>query len=79
MREIFYRLEIGYAGCQDEGATVVPDDMTNDQIDNMVHEMALEHAQSWEGDERLIEDWNADETDYFYQNVEGTWEFIEND
>lgn len=44
--------------------------------------MAIEHANSWEGDERLGWDpeWTEEEEqDYsaqFYENVEGSWEFI---
>lgn len=82
MRKIRYQLEIGYCGCSEEDVTEVPDSLTNREIDDMVHDMAMEHASSWEGDERL--GWSSDmtdqeyqeETERFYQNVCGSWEFI---
>ena len=85
MRTIKYNLEIGYCGCNDEGTTTVPDSMSNSDIDQMVYEMAMEHAQGWEGDERLA--WDSDmteeeydqATEWFYENVCGSWEFVEED
>lgn len=81
MRTIEFQLDIGFCGCGDEGTMIVSDDMTNDDIDQMVHDMAMEWAQSWEGDERLgwgNEDEDQEEvTDMFYQNVCGSWKFVE--
>ena len=84
MRYIKYNLEIGYYGCNDEGVTTVDDGMTDADIDEMVNDMAQEHAASWEGDERLgfdnFDDVGEDEyqqqVDSFYENVCGSWEFI---
>lgn len=81
MRTIAFNLEIGFCGCNDEGTMTVPDDMTDTEIDEMVHEMAMEHAQSWEGDERLgfgDEDQDEEEfTEQFYEGVSGSWHFVE--
>lgn len=85
MRWIRYSLEVGFAGCHYQGSMEIDDDMTNEQIDAMVHEMALDNAQSWEGDERLgwdpdqTEEEREQETEFFYENVYGTWEFEEED
>ena len=79
MRTIYYNLEIGFACCNDEGTMDVPDDMTDAQIDIMIHEEALEWAQSWEGDERLGFDPYQSEEDMeqeiqsFYENVDSSW------
>ncbi len=85
MRRIYYDLYYGYVGVGESGEQEVDDDMTDSQIDTMVHEMALEGAQSWEGDERL--GWHSDmtdeeyeqETEYFYENVGGSWRWAEED
>jgi hypothetical protein len=83
MRTIKFELDIGFCGCGDEGTMTVSDDMTNAEIDEMVHDMAMDHAQSWEGDERLgwgNEDEDQDEvTEQFYENVGGSWQFVENE
>lgn len=79
MRTIYYRLEVGYVGCHDEGELEVSDDMTDADIDAMVHEMALEWATTWEGDTRLAwdEDMTEEEheeaTESYYEGVEGSW------
>ena len=83
MRKIKYVLEIGYAGCGDEGVMEVDDNMTDGEIDDMVNDMAMEHASSWEGDERLgwdedmSEDENEQQTESFYEGVCGSWEFTD--
>ncbi len=85
MRKIRYNFEIGYAGCDEEGVTVVPDEMTNAEIDEMVYDMAQEYAASWEGDSRLgFEDEmtqeEADEyRDAFYEGVSGSWQWASPD
>ena len=82
MRKIEYSLEVGFAGCQDEGITEVQDDMTNAEIDIMIHFMALENAVSWEGDERLYdeEQWaNLEFVEQYYAEIYGTWEFVTED
>jgi hypothetical protein len=82
MRKIRYKLDIGYAGCGDEGTETVPDDMTDADIDAMVQDMAQEHAASWEGDNRLCWDEDMSEEDYqdatehFYEGVCGSWSFV---
>jgi hypothetical protein len=85
LRKIYYELDIGYCGCDDKGIIEVGDDMSDADIDDMVHEMALEHAASWEGDERLgfsnpddfeggyDSDEYQQEVDNFYDNVCGSW------
>ncbi len=82
MPKIKYNLEIGYAGCGDEGETEVDDNMTNDEISVMVNDMAHEWASGWEGDYRLCwdedmtEEENDQATEHFYEGVDGSWEFI---
>lgn len=79
MRHIKYHLEIGYCGCDEEGVMPVEDSLTDDNIDEIVDSMAHEHAQAWEGDERLC--WDSDmsdeeyieATEHFYDNVSGSW------
>lgn len=76
MRYIKYYLDIGYAGCGDEGVTEVGD-MDDAEIDQMVNDMAHEWADSWEGDERLgfgNEDEDQEEvTTNFREGVSGWW------
>ena len=85
MRKIDYVLDIGYCGCQDEGTTTVPDDMTDHEIDIMVNDMAVEWAGSWEGDERLgfdpdgSEEEQAQEAEHFYEGVSGSWHWTAED
>ena len=82
-RKISYELDIGYAGCTEEGEIEVGDDLTDAQIDTMVDDMAREWATSWEGDERLC--WDSEmspeeyeeATEQFYENVSGSWSFVE--
>ena len=79
MRHIVYTIDVGYCGCGDDGIATVTDDMSNADIDNMVNDMAHEHANQWEGDYRLAwdEDMSEEEyeeaTDMFYENVCGSW------
>lgn len=79
MRKIYYTLDIGYAGCGDEGITTVDDDMTDSEIDEMVDNMAHDWAASWEGDQRLGFDEDDEDIPYdqqvedFYQGVSGSW------
>ena len=78
-RKIYYDLDIGYAGCGDEGIATVDDDMTDSEIDEMVDNMAHDWATSWEGDQRLgfgdpDEDEDYDQqVDDFYASVSGSW------
>ena len=80
MRQIAYDLDIGYCGCNEEGVMEIEDTMTDKEIDDMVHDMALDHAASWEGDERLgwgSEDEDQDEiTQQFYEGVSGSWRWV---
>lgn len=82
MARIKYKLEIGYAGCDEEDEIEVDDDMTDEEIQSMIDEMAQEWASSWEGDTRL--GWNDEmteeeyeqECEFFYENVCGYWEYV---
>ncbi len=85
MRKIRYDLDIGYPGCNDEGVMEVEDNMTDAEIDDMVNDMAAEHGNSWEGDERLgwwsdmTEEEREEENEYFRENVCGSWQFTTED
>ena len=74
MAKIYYELDVGYCGCGDEGVIDVGD-MPEKSYDDLVNEMALEWANQWVGDERLMseEEWKEDE-ESFWGNVGGTWE-----
>lgn len=78
MRYIKYYLDIGYAGCDDEGIIIDAHDMNDAEIDEMVNDMAHDWADSWEGDERLCfgnEDEDQEEvTADFRAGVSGWWE-----
>ena len=78
MRKIKVTCSIGFAGCNDEEIVEVDDSMTVKDIDEMVHEMAMEHANSWEGDERLGE-WDEEFTEMFFENAHSWWEDAEED
>lgn len=83
MKKIAYKIDIGYHGCGDSGTIEVPDDTTDDEINRIVEEMTMEHAASWEGDERL--GWGSEmseeefeqETEFFYENVSSDWHWVE--
>lgn len=79
MRKIAYELDIGFAGCGDEGVIEVDDNATDREISEMVDDMANEWAQSWEGDSRLgwddemSKEEQEEMTQDFYGNVSGSW------
>ena len=73
MRKIYYTLDIGYAGCGDEGLHEVDDDATDKEIDQLVDDLAMDWASTWEGDDRLGEDWDEEGTEAYYQQVSGSW------
>ena len=77
MAKIKYVIDLGFAGCGDEGEEEIDDGMSKEQIDAYVHDMAQEWAQSWEGDERLYYEWNDEVTEHFYENVYGSWEWAD--
>jgi hypothetical protein len=72
-------LSIGYAGCDEEGILEIDDEMSSDEIEIMIDDMAHEHANSWEGDSRLGWDDEMSKEEYeeecelFRENVEGSW------
>ena len=79
MRKIRYSLEIGFAGCQDEGVMEVDDEISEQEIEDVLNEMALNWASGWEGDERLFseEEWEEEgASENFYENVYASFEFI---
>lgn len=76
MAKIKYVIDLGFAGCGDEGEEEIDDGMSKEQIDAYVDDMAQEWAQSWEGDERLYSEWGEEETESFYENVCGSWEYV---
>jgi len=82
LKYIRYILDISYCGCGDEDVMSVNDNMTDAAIDDMVHDMAMEHATSWEGNERLCWDREMSEeeyeqaTEHFYEGVSGSWDYI---
>lgn len=76
--KITYKLEIGFAGCNEEGEIELPDDMGDHEIDLHIGEMAMEYAQMWVGDTRLFseEEWEEGE-EQFFEGVYGYWEKVE--
>ena len=70
---IYYKLEVGFCGCEDEGVIEVEDGTSDRDLDELVHEMAMEWATNWEGDERLYDEWDEDTVETFYENVYGNW------
>jgi hypothetical protein len=85
MRKIKYTLDIGYCGCQEEDTMVIPDDMTDNEIDTMLDEMVHQYADSWEGDSRLGFDPDASEEEQedhahsFREGLSGYWEEVADD
>ena len=77
MTKIKVTCSIGFPSCDYEEIVDVTD-MNEAEIQQMVHEMAMEHASSWEGDERLGE-WDEDSIEHFSENAYGTWEYTEED
>ena len=80
MRKIRLVAEIGFAGCGDEQFIEVDETVTDKELTRMANEFAMEHASSWEGDDRLgfdIE--NEDDVEAFWEGVEGWWEEVEDD
>ncbi len=78
-RKIEYTLETGYSGCSDHGEMEVDDNATDEEINQMIWEMAQEHGVSWEGDERLMDEdeWQSEYGLHsFYEGCEGYWKFI---
>lgn len=83
MRKIKYNLEIGFCGCNEEDEMEIDDDMSDEDISNMINNMANEYAVGWEGDTRLGWEDGMDEEEYdevterYYEGVYGAWEFID--
>ncbi|MAX04768.1 MAG: hypothetical protein CL883_05545 [Dehalococcoidia bacterium] len=78
MRKIKLVASIGFAGCDDEDIIEVDDDVSDEELQNMADEFSMEHAASWEGDERLGE-WDEDSIEMFFENAHGWWEEVEDD
>lgn len=80
MKKIMYEINLGWAGVGEEDEMEVDDNATDSDIDAMVHEMALECASSWEGDQRLMseEEWeDEDNVQHFYDNASGSWRWVD--
>ena len=75
MRKLIATLYTGYCGSDGHEAFSVDDDTSEDEINIIVYEMALEHACSYgyypypEDDDDLDE-----ENDGYSQGIEGAWE-----
>lgn len=75
MRKLIATLYTGYCGSDGHAAFSVEDDASEDEINQIVYEMALEHACSYghypypEDDDDLDE-----ENDGYSYGIEGAWE-----
>ena len=74
---IKYHLEVGYCGCDDEGVINIPSDREH-EIDNIVNDLAMNWAEQWVGDTRLMdeEEWEENEEN-FWGDVGGSWEIYD--
>ena len=79
MKRFIVHMHVGYAGMDGYDALVMPDDATEDEIQQEAYYMAVEHAESYgyypsdEGDDSYCEDdeddgWNSDKVS---EGIEG--------
>jgi len=75
MRKLIAHLYTGYCGSDGHAAFSVEDDASEDEIDQIVYEMALEHACSFGYYPYPDDDEDFDEeNDGYSYSIEGAWE-----
>lgn len=72
MRKIVFHLHTGYAGMDTDVAYLVPDDVTNEELDDRAYWEAVEHASHYGIYPPCDED-EEDEPEYSGENIEGSW------
>jgi len=72
MRKIVFHLETGYCGMETDVAYLVPDNVTDTELDDRVYWEAVEHASSY-GIYPPSEDEDEDDLEYSGDNIEGSW------
>ena len=80
MRKILLTLRTGYAGMSAHEAWLIPEDVSDDDLDNWAWERAVDHADSYgiyPSDFDAEEDEDAEEPRYSGDNIEGSWRLFE--
>lgn len=78
--KVEFTYSVGYAGCEMSEILEFPDNTPESEINQYAHDGAQEHAASWEGDTRLMneEDWADEEiVEQFYTDAEGCWKVVD--
>lgn len=80
MRKILLTMHTGYCGMDSHEAWLIPDDVSDEDLDNWAWERAVDHADSYgiypESDENE-EDENYVEPRYSGNNIDGSWRLFE--
>ena len=76
MRKLVLHLDAGIAGTDTAEAYLVPDDVTENELDDFAWERAIDHAQSFGmyPESERPEDCDEDEKDSYTDNIEGWFE-----
>lgn len=76
MRKILLTLRTGYAGMSAHEAWLIPEDVSDDDLDNWAWERAVDHADSY-GIYPPSDDDFEEEGDYSGDNIDGSWRLFE--
>lgn len=78
MKYVKFEGGTSYCGCDFEEYEKYEDDITNEELDDILNEMINDNAQSYEhcatGSDGSFED--EEEEDEYYDSAYGTWTFI---
>ena len=75
MRKILLTMHTGYAGMDSHEAYLVPDDISNDELDDWAYWKAVDHAESYGIYPPSDED--DEESCYTGDNIDGHWRLFE--
>lgn len=76
MRKILLTMHTGYASMDSHEAYLVPDDISNDELDDWAYWKAVDHAESYGIYSPSDED-DEEEQDYAGDNIDGSWSLFE--
>jgi len=77
MRKILLTMHTGYAGMDSHEAYLVPDDVSNDELDSWAYWKAVDHAESYGIYPSSLEDDEDISSTYSGDNIDGDWRLFE--
>lgn len=76
MRKILLKMHTGYAGMDSCEAYLVPDDVSDNELDEWAYWKAVDHAEAY-GIYPPSEDDEEEEPEYSGDNIDGSWRLFE--